>query len=50
MAAPKSNSYAIGNNGGGRNFVYEKRDAAIKYKLAILGATDDQLADIFDVQ
>jgi len=49
MSAPKCNSNATGNKGGGRNSAYDKKHVAIAYKVSLLGATDTELADIFEV-
>lgn len=49
MAAPKGNSYAVGNPGGGRPSTYKDEYAKIAYSLALLGATDVDLAEAFDV-
>lgn len=47
--APKGNKNAIGNKGGGRTSEYKPAYADQAFKIAILGATDKDLADIFDV-
>lgn len=49
MPAPIGNNNAIGNKGGGRNPEYQHRYAAMAEKIALLGATDAILADIFEV-
>lgn len=47
MAAPKDNKYAEGNSG--KPTQYKPEYAAQAEKLCLLGATDDELADFFDV-
>lgn len=49
MSAPKGNSNAKGNKGGGRPTDYKKEYAEQAYKLCLLGATDEELADFFEV-
>jgi hypothetical protein len=49
MAAKKGNKNAVGNKGGGRKTDYEAKYSAMAYKLTMLGATDVQLADFFEV-
>lgn len=49
MAAAKGNKNAIGNKGGGRKTDFQKAYAKQAYKLALLGATDKDLADFFEV-
>jgi DNA-binding XRE family transcriptional regulator len=49
MPAKKGNTYAKGNPGGGRKSGYEKKYADMAYKIALLGATDKDLAEIFEV-
>jgi len=48
MAAKKGNQYAKGNKGG-RPTAYREDYAQIAYKLTILGATDEEMADAFGV-
>ena len=48
MPAPKGNNFAEGNDGG-RPTKYLKKYVAQAYKLCLLGATDEQLADFFEV-
>ena len=47
--APKGNKNAVGNKGGGRPTLYEPRFADMAEEIAYLGATDADLARIFDV-
>lgn len=49
MAAPKNNKNAIGNKGGGRKSEFQKAYSSMAYKLTMLGATDKDLADFFEV-
>lgn len=49
MPAPQGNKNAIGNKGGGRKTDYQKTFATMAYKLAMLGATDKEFADFFEV-
>lgn len=49
MPAKKGNKYAKGNKGGGRTSDYKQEYAEMAYKIALLGATDKELAEIFDV-
>lgn len=49
MPAPKGNQYAKGNKGGGNKPIYTKKHAEIAYKLCLLGATDEKIADILEV-
>lgn len=49
MAAAKGNKNAVGNKGGGRKSDYQTVFARTAYKLTMLGATDAQLADFFEV-
>lgn len=46
MGAPKGNKYALGNRGGGRPAEYQEEFCEVAYKLCLLGATDEQIADI----
>lgn len=48
MSAPKGNKYAEGNEGG-RPALYKKEYNEQAYKLCLLGATDKDLADFFEV-
>lgn len=48
MAAPKGNKNAKGNKGG-RPTSYQDKFAEQAYKLCLLGATDVELADFFEV-
>lgn len=48
MAAPKGNKNAEGNNGGAPT-LYRDEYAEQVYKLCLLGATDAELADFFNV-
>lgn len=48
MAAEKGNNYAEGNEGG-RPTLYKEEYNEQAYKLCLLGATDKELADFFDV-
>lgn len=50
MAAPKGNKNAAGNKGGGRPSTYKENYAELAGKVAKLGATDEDLADVFDVK
>ncbi len=49
VAAPKGNQYALGNPGGGNKPKYEKRYAQMAEVACQLGATDLELAEMFDV-
>ncbi len=49
MGAPKGNKYALGNRGGGRKTEYKEEYADWAYKLCLLGATDEGLANSFGV-
>lgn len=48
MSAPKGNKNAVGNKGG-RPQKYKSEYAAIVYNMGLLGATDADLAQAFDV-
>src|SRR5690349_641900 len=49
MPAPKGNTNAKGNSGGGRPQKYRAEFADWAEKLCKLGATDEEMADAFDV-
>ena len=49
MPAPKGNKHAKGNKGGGRPSKYKKEYAAMAERIALLGATDAELAAVFNV-
>lgn len=49
MPAPKNNKFASGNKGGGRPSSYKDEFAEMAYEIALLGATDHDLARIFGV-
>jgi hypothetical protein len=49
MPAPKGNKNAKGNPGGGRHTTYKPEYAELGRKVALLGATDAELATVFDV-
>lgn len=49
MPAPKGNSNAKGNKGGGRKTVYKKEYAALAFNYCLLGAIDQDLAQFFGV-
>lgn len=49
MPAPPGNTYAAGNKGGGATPLYKPEYAAMAEKIALLGATDADLAGVFDV-
>lgn len=49
MAAPKGNAYAKGNKGGGRPSEFKEEYVKIAHRMCLLGATDAELADAFDV-
>lgn len=49
MGAPKKNKNAKGNKGGGRKSAMKKEFIKIAYSMALLGATDMDLADVFEV-
>lgn len=48
MPALEGNQYAVGNEGG-RPSPYKSEYADQAYKLCLLGATDEELADFFEV-
>lgn len=48
MAAQKGNRYAAGNSGG-RKSLYKPEYAKQAFKLALLGATDREMAEFFQV-
>lgn len=48
MAAPEGNKYAEGNNGG-HPTLYRPEYSEQAYKLCLLGSTDAELADFFNV-
>jgi hypothetical protein len=48
MAAPEGNQFALGNEGG-RPTKYKDEYVEQAYKLCLLGATDKELADFFEV-
>ena len=43
------NQYAVGNKGGGRPTSFKKEYVEQAYKLCLLGATDKDLANFFNV-
>ena len=45
----KGNTASVGNKGGGRKSEYREEYAAQATKLCLLGATDEQLANFFEV-
>lgn len=47
--APFGNKRALGNKGGGRHSEYKPEYAKMAYKYALLGCSDDKLAECFDV-
>lgn len=49
VAAPKGNKYAKGAKGGARPPQYKKEYAQIALKLCLMGATDIDLGEAFDV-
>lgn len=49
MPAPKGNRYAAGNKGGGHPTDYVPKYAKIAFQMALLGATDAEMAAAFDV-
>lgn len=49
MPAPKGNDYAKGNKGGGRKSGYRKPFAKQVFKYALLGLTEEKMAELFDV-
>lgn len=49
MPAPKGNKNGLGNNGG-RPTLYNVEYNEQAYKLCLLGATDDELANFFNVE
>lgn len=49
MPAPEGNQYAKNNPGGGRPSVYKDTYPKLAFKIALLGATDVDLANVFDV-
>lgn len=49
MPAPKGNKYAVGNQGGRPGEYDEEFHVAEVYELALLGATDDEIADDFGI-
>lgn len=51
MPAPKGNQFAKGayGRGQGRKSTYKKEHAKIAYNMCLLGATDEQLAQVFEV-
>lgn len=49
MPAPKGNKNAVGNKGGGRPSAYRPEFTALVEKLAKLGATDEEIADVLGV-
>lgn len=49
MGAAKGNQNAKGNSGGGRLTDYDEKFCQIAYCMALLGATDEDLAQAFDV-
>jgi hypothetical protein len=49
VAAPKGNQNALGNPGGGRLSLYKPEYAELARKLALLGATDEELAGVIGV-
>lgn len=48
-AALKGNQRALGNKGGGRKTLYKPEYAALAQKLCDFGATDDEMAQFFEV-
>lgn len=49
MGAPKGNKFAQGNKGGGRSTEYKEEYSVQVFKYCLLGATDEQIAEMFDV-
>lgn len=49
MGAPKGNKFAAGNPGGGRKTIYQKEYAEQAFKYALLGADDEQIAELLEV-
>lgn len=49
MPAHKGNAYAKGNKGGGRKELYKPEYAKEAFGYSLLGATDTQLAELFNV-
>lgn len=49
MAPKKGNTNAKGNKGGGRKSIYNKEYANIVKGLCLLGATDEEIANAFNV-
>jgi len=49
MPAPKGNKFAEGCEDSGRPTKYKPEFTELTYKLCLLGATDDKIADILDV-
>jgi hypothetical protein len=49
MSAPKGNSFAKGNKGGGRHSRYKPEYARIAEKMCTMGATTADLAEAFGV-
>lgn len=49
MSAHKGNQYAKGNKGGGRKNIYKPEYSTQAFGYALLGATDIQLAELFNV-
>lgn len=49
VAAPKGNTFAKGNKGGGRPEAYEPRFVTIARAMALQGATDEEIAVALDV-
>lgn len=49
MAAAKGNQYAKGNKGGGRKTDYRPEYAKLAYRMALLGATDEEFAAAVEV-
>jgi hypothetical protein len=49
MPAPKGNLNAAGNKGGGRKTIYKDEYTRIGHSLALLGATDAEIAEALDV-
>lgn len=49
MPAPKGNKNAAGNRGGGRPTKYKPEYAEMAFRIALIGATDEELAAIFGV-
>lgn len=49
MPAPKGNQYGKGNKGGGRKTRYRVEYAQVAHRLALLGATDEEIGSAFGV-